>query len=31
VRNSWLVVGLSFYYKLFSTSLVGSNLIWLSA
>jgi hypothetical protein len=31
VRNSWLVVGLSFYYYLFSTSLVGEYLIWLSA
>jgi hypothetical protein len=30
LQIAWLVVGLSFYYYLFSTSLVGESWFWLS-
>jgi hypothetical protein len=31
VHGAWLMVGLNFYYYIFSTSLVGEYLIWFSA
>jgi hypothetical protein len=31
LQIAWLMVGLSFYNLLFSTSLVGEQLIWLLA